>query len=239
MDLAAGHLQVVVPPRGPSLSALRPPHVIGKDNVAVHIYVEHRRRGVIGANGGDAGGIELVRAHRLHHAARLDFEPNNAVALVIVRRRMVLQDQIHMVVQEVLAVALNTDREASHVRLGLLRALPPVARCRRQIVHEPIHDVFVLDHALEFLPISIGERLLAKHLASAGVLQHPDLIGRILDHVPDQQLTQVLHAVLDLRRLAVRQCVVPIRQLRLRGHQLVDLQLHPPAFRVLDGRHTW
>ena len=70
-------------------------------------------------------------------------------------------------------------------------------------------------------------------MLAAGVNLQLDLVRRIIDEVAHQRLAEALHVVLDLSRHAARERVVGLRQLRIDGRQLVNLQVDVLALQVL------
>mmetsp|Transcript_101531 Transcript_101531/g.275948 ORF Transcript_101531/g.275948 Transcript_101531/m.275948 type:complete len:237 (+) Transcript_101531:1150-1860(+) len=208
VDLAPRHLQVVVPPRRPSQLARGPLHVVRERDLLVAGEVEDRIRHAVLA-------LHDAVLERLRHAVRLHLETHDAVALVLVRALVVLQIQLDVVVDVVPRVPDDADGEPVHVgALPAVLAPPDVARGRGQVVDQPVHQVVVVDHAAE-LCLLLGREFLGAQLPAAHVLQHPDLVGTVLDAVAFQDLAKVLHALLNHGWLAVRQGVVPVGQLRL------------------------
>mmetsp|Transcript_132439 Transcript_132439/g.411722 ORF Transcript_132439/g.411722 Transcript_132439/m.411722 type:complete len:226 (-) Transcript_132439:37-714(-) len=203
----------------------------------MHVQVEERRRRTILAHGFYAARVREVVPRGLGHAVGLHLETYYAVALVLVGAGVVLQVQPHVVVDVVVPVPLDAHGEAVHVHELPTVSSPDVARSRWKVVHYPVDQVLVVDHAPELVLVVLRERLLAQDLAG-GVPQHLDLVRRVLDEVPREDLPQVLHAVLNLSWLAVGQDVVAVGQLRLHRGQLVDLEVDLAVLMVLDGRHS-
>mmetsp|Transcript_18138 Transcript_18138/g.54787 ORF Transcript_18138/g.54787 Transcript_18138/m.54787 type:complete len:219 (+) Transcript_18138:1029-1685(+) len=166
VDLPARHLQVHVPPRSPAYGAFRPPHVVGEEDLVMLVEVEGRRALLAGRRG-RALGVEGL-------APRLHLEAHDPVAHELLWVRVVLQVEGHVVVHEVPAVLQETYEEAVHVRE--LSARSAVSRGRGQVVHDPVHNVFVLDHAPE-LVFALRSQLLLAELLAGGILQHADLVG--------------------------------------------------------------
>jgi len=165
VDLPAGHLEVVVPARGPALRALVPDDVVGVDDLVVLVEVEERGRGALLAHRDDAARLALVVLRGLRHAVRLHLETNDAVALVLVRARVVLQAEAHMIVYVVVPVPLNADREPVDVHELSTVHLPDVPRRSGQVVDDPVHQVLVVNHAPKLVLVLCGQGLLAQDLA--------------------------------------------------------------------------
>mmetsp|Transcript_73408 Transcript_73408/g.164353 ORF Transcript_73408/g.164353 Transcript_73408/m.164353 type:complete len:245 (-) Transcript_73408:104-838(-) len=235
MDLPSSHLEIVVPPRSPTLRAVIPLDVVGEDNLVMQINVEDRGRGPLLAHAHQSTRLGGVFPDSLGHAMRLHLKADNSVALKVFLVGVVLQQQLHVVVDIVTTVPLYAHGEAVHVREVAPLCHPCVACGRGEVVDDPIHQVLVVDHASKLVLRLLCQRELAEDLARH-VLHHLDVIGRVLYDVPNEDLPEVLHTVLDGLRLAVGQHVVPVRELRLHGRQLVDLQVHLCALRVLNWR---
>mmetsp|Transcript_34090 Transcript_34090/g.79203 ORF Transcript_34090/g.79203 Transcript_34090/m.79203 type:complete len:312 (+) Transcript_34090:1141-2076(+) len=241
VDVAPGHLQVGVPPRCPAVGTVSPLHVVREDDLADVVDGSARRRVLALACGSKTTRVSGIRLHvGLRQTVRLNFKANDSVVLSIVFGSVMLEEQPHVVVDVVSAAVLvdQADRE-SVIEREVLPFWPglAVASGSGEVVDNPVHQVLVLDHAPELVLLRRGELLLAQHLAAL-VVRHADLVGGVLDLVPDEELSQILNAVRDRVWLAVPQNVVPIRQLRLHRCQLVDLQLHRSAVFVLNGCHA-
>mmetsp|Transcript_98976 Transcript_98976/g.280342 ORF Transcript_98976/g.280342 Transcript_98976/m.280342 type:complete len:350 (+) Transcript_98976:861-1910(+) len=236
VDLTAGHLQVVVPARRPSDRALGPLHVVRVDDLVVRAQVEDGVEGVARLLAAGREAVRLIRVlvHRLLHAVGLDLEAHDAVALVLVRLRVELEVDLDVVVDVVRAPSRHAHRKAIDVGPASDGASPDVARGRGHVVHEPVDEVVVVDHAPELVLLLLAQRVLAQHLAGL-VHQHLDLVRRVLDQVTHEDFPEVLRAVLDCLGPAVRQDIVRVGQLRLHRRQLVHLQVHRRAVPVLDG----
>ena len=81
-------------------------------------------------------------------------------------------------------------------------------RCRRQVVHDQMDTVVLLDALGEQCGALLGELGAAEHLEVR--FRHLHVIRRILDHGAVQHLAEVLDSISDLRRLAERQAVVVV-----------------------------
>mmetsp|Transcript_11078 Transcript_11078/g.29748 ORF Transcript_11078/g.29748 Transcript_11078/m.29748 type:complete len:404 (-) Transcript_11078:9-1220(-) len=211
VNLPACHLEVAVPPGGPRNFAVGPSDIVAVEDLVLLVQIQRSD----------------IRAASLCHvlraaAAGLHLEADNAVALVLVRIGVVLDVQSDVVVDEVVSVLHDSYQEPIHVREFAAR--PAVARGCREVVEDPVHQVLVLNHATEPVLLRVTQLHLAEFLASL-VDPHLDLVGGVLDHVTHQRLSEVLHALHDLLRLAIWQRIVGIRKLRLHGSQLVDLQV--------------
>mmetsp|Transcript_88111 Transcript_88111/g.233942 ORF Transcript_88111/g.233942 Transcript_88111/m.233942 type:complete len:219 (-) Transcript_88111:134-790(-) len=216
MDLAPRHLEVVVPSGGPAMRAVGPLDIVGEDDFIVQVDVKDGSCGPILAHADQASGLGGVLPNGLGHTVGLHLKADYPVALVVLLVGVVLEEQLHVVVDVEAAVPLNAHWEAVHVREVVpLNVHPGVARGPREVVYDPVHQVLVLDHAPELVLRVLVERELAEDLAS-DVLHHLDVVGGVLDHVPLQDLAQILHALQDLVRGAERQNVVPVGQLGLR-----------------------
>mmetsp|Transcript_63223 Transcript_63223/g.136850 ORF Transcript_63223/g.136850 Transcript_63223/m.136850 type:complete len:307 (+) Transcript_63223:1156-2076(+) len=230
MNLALVHLEIGVPARRPAHVAVVPNDIVGEGDLRVRVQLEEGRSRVLVAE-------SFLAPHRLRHAVRLYLEAHDSVPVVQVRVRVPLELEPDVVVHVVQAAALEADGEAVHVHELAPVGLPDVARGGRKVIHDPVHEVVVVDHAAELVLLLLLQILLAEERARL-VDHHPDLVGRVLNHVSGQDLSQVLDAVLDPAiRLAVGQGVVRVRQLRLHGCELVDLEVDQAAGVVLPRGH--
>mmetsp|Transcript_5757 Transcript_5757/g.13122 ORF Transcript_5757/g.13122 Transcript_5757/m.13122 type:complete len:320 (-) Transcript_5757:20-979(-) len=234
VDLPSGHLEVVVPTGCPPDGALRPLNIVGVDDLVVRGQVKHRKCCIVLADRGDAAGLLWVCPGGLGHAVGFHLETHDAVSLVLGRVGMELEVELDMVVDVVPASPSNADRETVHVGDPSAPSAPPdIPRSRRHVVHQPVHQIVVVYHALEPGLLLRCQGHLAEHLARL-ILQHVDLVRRVLDHVALENLAQVLHALLDRFWSTVGQRVVPVGQLRLDRSQLVHLQVNLGTLGVLD-----
>mmetsp|Transcript_16113 Transcript_16113/g.41699 ORF Transcript_16113/g.41699 Transcript_16113/m.41699 type:complete len:248 (+) Transcript_16113:1252-1995(+) len=212
LGLAARHLEVVVPPGCPPDVAVRPHNVVCVEDLVMCVQVKRgwRRPAV-----GDA---VLGRV-----AARLHIEADDAVALEHIRVGVVLEFQRDMVVHVVMAILDEANKEA--ICEDNLPIMPPILGCSREVVHDPIDKVLLVDHPAELFLACNAQRHAAE-CSARHVDQDIDRVGRVLDDVSHQGLTEILTALSDHVRQAVGQCIIPIWQLRLHRRQLVDLELH-------------
>mmetsp|Transcript_65796 Transcript_65796/g.165843 ORF Transcript_65796/g.165843 Transcript_65796/m.165843 type:complete len:210 (+) Transcript_65796:1262-1891(+) len=209
MDLPARHLEVAVPPGGPADVAVGPPDIVCVEDLVLAVQIECR-----------GAFFACLLFGFCCTAPRLNLKSDNTVAFILFRILMVLDVQRDMVVDVVPAVLCESDKEAVHI--GKLTTKPAIpGRCWK-VVQNPIHQILVLDHAPELVLLCIVKRDFAKLLASF-IDPHFDLVRGVLNQIAHQGLTQVLHAVLNLRRLTIRQGVIRVRQLRLDRGQLVHL----------------
>mmetsp|Transcript_119092 Transcript_119092/g.342201 ORF Transcript_119092/g.342201 Transcript_119092/m.342201 type:complete len:310 (+) Transcript_119092:1025-1954(+) len=234
VDLPLVHPQVHVPARRPTNRAWRPCHIIGVNNGVVLGQVEARREVV---------GVVACRLHSrssllggLHQALRVDFESDDTETVELLWIDVVLEADPDVVVHVVLVVALDAHWEAVRVRVAIVAA-PIVAHGGGQIVDKPIHRVIMIDHPHE-LPLLLLAQLPLAQVGARGVLVHFQVVHRILDGVAEQDLAKVLGGNVDRGWLAVRENVVAVGELGLDRCQLVHLQVHLGAFRILSGRHA-
>jgi hypothetical protein len=109
-------------------------------------------------------------------------------------------------------------------------------RRRRQVVHDEVDPVVLLDPLGQEGSGVLGELDAARDLEVA--LAHENVVRRVLDHRAVQNLAQVLDSIRNRLRLAKRQRVVVVRQLRLGAGELVHLDIDSLVGLVLAHRHA-
>ena len=245
MDLVVAHVQVEVPARRPRDVGVLPHDIVGEDDLVAD--GGHGRQ--VGAQR-HRGELRVLRVpHALVgvlHRVGLHLEAHDARAREGVRP-VVLHDEAQVVVhvrsaglraRNVLAADESQTKPAVvHVLLGAIRHLCYHLGRSRQVVHDHM-DAVVHSHLVDQVgllrPVQLAH---AAHLELR--LAHADLIGRVLDDSAMQHLPQVLrHAYLALVRLAERQAVVVVRQVRLRRREFVHPDVDLVALLVLLGCHA-
>mmetsp|Transcript_7705 Transcript_7705/g.25216 ORF Transcript_7705/g.25216 Transcript_7705/m.25216 type:complete len:434 (-) Transcript_7705:8-1309(-) len=240
LRVAAG-AHVDVPARRPGDVAGLEDDVVGVDDAGLEVVLEGpraRRRVARHRRGLGARRERAVGARAVVHGEGLREDADDA--RVARRRRVVLDDDLRVVVDVVLAFLHVADGHAPRVRRLAVRARRVLDDGRgRQVVDDPVHVVLVADEALDAVPVQVPaarpRRQLAEHPA-VRVLEGVDLVGRVLDAVAREELAEVLLDVEDLLRLAEVELVGLVGHLRLRRREGVDLE--PDALAggvVLDG----
>mmetsp|Transcript_13006 Transcript_13006/g.28109 ORF Transcript_13006/g.28109 Transcript_13006/m.28109 type:complete len:262 (+) Transcript_13006:1138-1923(+) len=237
MDLVVAHVEVEVPARRPLDGRVLPRDVVRKDNLERLALEKHRlRRQVRTHRHREQIQLGHVRRERalvpVQHRKRLHLKADEARALEL-RLRVELDDEMQVVVDVRLlgrrAWPVVGSQEAERVAAivhgdGLaVGHLPDHLGGGRQVVHDEV-DAVVLADALPQQRNLLGAQLLAaEHLEVT--LAHANLVRRVLNYGAVQHLAQVLNRVRDLGRLAKRERVVVVRELRLCRRELVHLDL--------------
>mmetsp|Transcript_61646 Transcript_61646/g.137374 ORF Transcript_61646/g.137374 Transcript_61646/m.137374 type:complete len:324 (-) Transcript_61646:16-987(-) len=251
VDLVIAHVKVEIPPRRPLGCGIFPFDVIRVDDLSRLAGLDgDGLRGEVGTDrDGEEGELLHVRGELalvlVLNRQRLDLKPNDTRA-----REGVLAVELDHKAQVVVDVgrawdgpcAVGGTHEAHRVaavvhgdRLAV-RHLPNHLCCRRQVVHDHENAVVFRDALCEQLGRLLGQVGLTENFEVG--LAHLDLVGRVLNDRAVQHFPQVLDRVRNLGRLAERQAVVVIRQLRLGRRQLVDLDLYLVTVSVLMRCHT-
>jgi len=238
MDLDVAHAKVDVPSRGPAHLGLLPLHGVGEVQLRLPIGIDQLRPGAVREIARVPMELELLVTdrHRFH------LEANHSV--LVLRVHVVGKDELQVVVDiDVIPVHLA---QPIAVLVGNFRGIVDAdnARGHRQVVHEQVHEVLVLDalrHQSGVL-LAPGERpvLLVAQQAAVDLLIHPHLIRRIDDSVAAQHLAQILRledkcAILGIAEL---ERVVLIGQLGATAGHLHRLHVDLLVLDELHRRHA-
>jgi len=238
-----GRREVDVPARGPLDLGGLPDDVVGVDDGRAGLELlgagEGRVRLVHGVAvaGLDRGRAELgiglarraalrevvldARGELVAHAVGLRVEADDARAAV--GDLVVLDDELHVVVDEVLARgALVAHGDAARVA-RLAAGLVVGHRGGREAVEQVVVVVAVLHELLHELHLDAAALDGAQQVA-VGLLGRVDLVRRVLDAVAREELAEVLLDVHQNRRLAEVVAVRLVGHVRLGRREAVDLE---------------
>jgi len=245
VDLLIAHQQVRVPPRRPLDLARLPLDVVRENHLAAAGAHSERHRARRAAARRQLRLRALPRAaERVLDGGWLDLETNDpraieALVLVVFDR----EEQVVVEVRHALLGARDVGRAAEAKReaevidgerLGWVGLVHVLGR-GGQVVHDPVHAVVLLDTDGKLLALGGGELLFAQDLARL-LHAHLELVVRVHDLVAAEHFAEVLCHRLQRFRLAEGQHVVLVRQLRLGGRELVDLQIDPFSRHVVARR---